>query len=168
MFDAIPLIRTWNRWRDGIIPLRRILIFSRRPFGKYVFLFSWMGRTFETIGGGINPVADGKREKRLMDSTDFNERCATIKPLSPLSKPLYRIYLHRAAWVTRHSLLPMSIGLIKDRGWGVPLLGPIFQCNVIVKIKNIINLETELVWLNYLKKKWKLENIRFKSKPWRW
>ena len=34
----------------------------------------------------------------------------------------------------------------------MPLLGPIFQCNVIVKIKNIINLETELVWLNYLKK----------------
>lgn len=34
----------------------------------------------------------------------------------------------------------------------MPLFGPIFQCNVIVKIKNIINLETELVWLNYLKK----------------
>lgn len=34
----------------------------------------------------------------------------------------------------------------------MPLFGPIFQCNVIVKIRSILNLETGLVWLDYLKK----------------
>lgn len=75
-----------------------------------------------------------------MDSTDFNERYATIKPLSPLSKPLYWIFAYSG--VGHEALVAPSIGLIKDRGRSVPLLGPIFACDVIVKIRNILNLET--------------------------